>query len=71
MSTLSFESLNSPPIAFGFERLIAPCMDAIYELSRCGCGVDNERKTRLVDIEYRARLVLERWRTGVAFRSIR
>ena len=42
------------------ERLIASCMDEVYALAKS--GNDNDRKMQLVGIEYRARLVLERFK---------
>ena len=42
------------------ERLIRTCMDTIYELSVS--GENNERKMQLVGIEYRARLLMERFK---------
>ena len=42
------------------ERLIASCMDEVYELAKS--GADNDRKMELVDIELRARLLLERYK---------
>ena len=42
------------------EQLIASCMDSVYRLSVS--SEDNERKMRLVAIEYRARLLLERFK---------
>jgi len=42
------------------KRLVASCMDAVYDLSVS--GEDNERKMRLVAIEYQARLLLERFK---------
>ena len=56
---------RSPVAAIRFsdrllERLIATCMDAVYDLSVS--GEDNERKMKIVAIEYRARLLLERFK---------
>ncbi len=42
------------------ESMIAWCMDEIFELAKS--GEDKERKMELVALEYRARLLLERWR---------
>ncbi len=42
------------------ESLIAWCMDEIFELAKT--DGDKERKMELVGLEYRARLVLKRWR---------
>ena len=42
------------------ESLIAWCMDEIYELAKS--GEDKERKMQLVGLEYRARLLLKRWK---------
>ena len=42
------------------ERLIATCMDTIFELSLS--SEDNDRKMALVAVEYRARLLLERYK---------
>ena len=41
------------------ESLIAQCMEEVYQLAKQG---ETERKLELVGIEYRARLVLERFR---------
>ena len=40
------------------EETIAWCMDEIHRLAQDG---ENDRKMELVAIEYRARLLLERW----------
>ncbi len=40
------------------EVMIAWCMDEIHRLAQDG---ENQRKMQLVAIEYRARLLLERW----------
>ena len=40
--------------------MIAWCMDEIFELAKS--GEDKERKVELVALEYRARLLLERWK---------
>ena len=40
------------------EETIAWCMDEIHRLAQDG---ENQRKMQLVAIEYRARLLLERW----------
>ena len=42
------------------EQFIAWCMDEIFELAKS--GEDDEGKMKLVALEYRARLVLERFR---------
>ena len=42
------------------ERLIASCMDEVFALAKS--GEDNDRKMELVGIEYRARLLLERYK---------
>ena len=42
------------------EQLIATCMDEIFGLATS--GVDNDRKMELVGIEYRARLLLDRYK---------
>ncbi len=42
------------------EETIAWCMDEIHRLAQDG---ENQRKMQLVAIEYRARLLLERWTT--------
>ena len=42
----------------GLEETIAWCMDEIHRLAQDG---ENQRKMQLVAIEYRARLLLERW----------
>ena len=41
------------------ESLIAQCMAEVHELAKQG---ETERKMRLVAIEYKARLILERWK---------
>ena len=49
------------PLYFGnLETMIATLMEDIYQLSQT--GADNDRKMRLVALEYRARLVLDRFR---------
>ncbi len=49
------------PLYYGdVEPMIATLMAHIYQLSLT--GADNDRKMRLVALEYRARLVLERFR---------
>ena len=40
------------------EETIASCMNEIHRLAQDG---ENQRKMQLVAIEYRARLLLERW----------
>ena len=40
------------------EETIAWCMDEIHRLAQDG---ENDRKMQLVAIEYRARLLLQRW----------
>ena len=40
------------------EETIAWCMDEIHRLAQDG---ENQRKMQIVAIEYRARLLLERW----------
>ena len=42
------------------ESLIAWCMDEIYELAKS--GEDKDAKMQLVGLEYRARLLLKRWK---------
>ena len=42
------------------ETMIAECMERVYELAKQG-GRDDE-KMRLTALEYRARLLLERWK---------
>lgn len=42
------------------EKIIASCMDEVYGLAKT--GADDERKMRLVAIEHRARLPLERFK---------
>ncbi len=42
------------------ESLIAWCMDEIFELAKT--DGDRERKMELVGLEYRARLLLDRWK---------
>ncbi len=46
--------------AAGLEQFIAWCMDEIYRLSVS--GEDNDRKMRLVALEYRARNLLGPWK---------
>ena len=41
------------------ETLIAACMEEVRQLAKQG---ETKRKMRLVAIEYKARLVLERWK---------
>ena len=42
------------------EAFILWSMDAVFELAKR--GDDDDHKMRLVGLEYRARLLLERWR---------
>ncbi len=42
------------------DSLIERCMDEIFELAKP--GEEKERKMELAGVEYRARLVLERWK---------
>lgn len=42
------------------EAFILRTMDAVYELAKR--GDDDVRKMRMVGLEFRARLLLERWR---------
>ena len=41
------------------ESLIAQCMNEVHEFAKQG---ETERKMKLVAVEYRARLVLQRWK---------
>ena len=55
------ESPERVPLYYSeLEATIATLMEDIYQLSLT--GADNDRKMRLVTLEYRARLVLERFR---------
>jgi hypothetical protein len=42
------------------ESMISWCMDEVFELAKS--GEHRERKMELVGLEYRARLLLERWK---------
>ena len=42
------------------ESMVASCMDEIYELAKSGEA--KERKMELAALEYRARIVPERWK---------
>ncbi len=42
------------------EALMARCMDEIFKLAKS--GEDRERQMELAALEYRARLVLKRWK---------
>ena len=42
------------------EALMARCMDEIFKLAKS--GEDQERQMELAALEYRARLLLERWK---------
>lgn len=44
------------------ERLISECMDEVYRLAQT--GEDDVLKMRHVAIEYKARLLIERYRKG-------
>ncbi len=59
------ETLEADPVKvtayyIELEQFIAWCMDDVYRLAKS--GEDDERKMKLVALEYRARLVLERFR---------
>ncbi|MHC4696555.1 MAG: hypothetical protein ACYTFA_07430 [Planctomycetota bacterium] len=44
----------------GLESMVAWCMDEIYRLAKS--GKHKERKMELVRLEYRARLLVDRWK---------
>ena len=55
------KSLGRVPLYYGdLETMIATLMEDIYQLSLT--AADSDRKMRLIALEYRARLVLERFR---------
>ena len=45
------------------ESLIAECMAEVHQLAKTG---ETDQKMKLVAVEYKARLVLERWRRAEA-----
>ncbi len=55
------ESPESVQLHHGeLERLIASCVDEIFVLAKS--GANNDRKMQLVGVEYRARLLMERYK---------
>ena len=60
IETLEADPGKLPAFYIDLERFIAWCMDEIFRLAKG--GDDDERKMKLVALEYRARLVLERFR---------
>ncbi len=60
IETLEADPAKLPAFYIDLEQFIAWCMDEIFRLAKS--GEDDERKMRLVALEYRARLVLERFR---------
>ena len=60
IETLEADLAKLPAFYIDLERFIAWCMDEIFRLAKS--GEDDERKMKLVALEYRARLVLERFR---------
>ena len=60
IETLEADPAKPPAFLIDLERIIAWCMDEIFRLAES--GEDDERKMKLVALEYRARLVLERFR---------
>ncbi len=61
IETLEADPTKLPAFYFHLESVIAWCMDEIFRLAKS--GEDDEGKMKLVALEYRARLVLERFRT--------
>ena len=60
IETLEADPAKLPAYYIDRERFIALCMDEIFRLAES--GEDDERKMKLVALEHRARLVLERFR---------
>ncbi len=57
---LEADLVKVPAFYLHLESVITWCMDEIFRLAKS--GEDDERKMKLVALEYRARLVLERFR---------
>ena len=60
IETLEADPAKLPAFYLHMENVIAWCMDEIFRLSKS--AEDDERKMKLVALEYRARLVLKRSR---------
>ena len=60
IETLEADPAKLPVFYIDLERFVSWCMDEIFRLAKS--GEDDERKMKLVALEYRARLVLERFR---------
>ncbi len=60
IETLEADPGKLPAYYLHLENVIAWCMDEIFRLAKS--GEDDERKMKLVALECRARLVLERFR---------
>ncbi len=60
IETLEADPGKLPAFYIDLEQLVAWCMDEIHRLAKS--GEDDEPKMKLVALEYRARLVLERFR---------
>ncbi len=60
IDTLEADPGKTPLFYLHLENAIAWCMDEIYRLAKSGEHPDE--KMKLVALEYRARLVLERYR---------
>ncbi len=60
IETLEADPSKLPAFCLDLEQFIAWCMDEIFRPAKS--GEDDERKMKLVALEYRARLVLERFR---------
>ena len=58
--TLEADPAKLPAYYLHLENVIAWCMDEIHRLAKS--GEDDEPKMKLVALEYRARLVWERFR---------
>ncbi len=59
IETLEADPAKVPAYYLHLENVIAWCMDEIFRLAKS--GEDGEHKIKLVALEYRARLVLERF----------
>ena len=60
IETLEADPGKLPAFYIELENIIARCMDEIFRLAKS--GEDDECKMKLVALEHRARLVLERFR---------
>ncbi len=60
IETLEAGLAKVPACYLHLENVISWCTDEIFRLAKS--GEDDERKMKLVALEYRARLVLERFR---------